>query len=363
MEEDDADFQFEIDQVVRDLQQRNRKRFALAVVPIALSVILFLFPQFYRSPDIASGFIPTIQILAIISLGFSGAAVIMVYLQTGFKNPDQFELMEEARLILHRRSASNNLDEDVKSEADRVKLQLDKAINQLNYANEELKYSSSLAAQLGDQDKDALIANLKNQLTSETAKDVLAEIEANVSISQARIEKERELFFEFEEIRMRLTKEIEALGFRGNVNLTLGAITTVIGLVILGWGVFQEVTSAVKDPWVMASHFLPRLTLVILIELFAFFFLSLYKASLAEIKYFQNELTNAESKHIALQTSIKYGDPSMIAMMVQSLASTERNYILTKDQSTAALEKAKIERATQGDFVRALQDLIKNSKP
>jgi len=38
-----------------------------------------------------------------------------------------------------------------------------------------------------------------------------------------------------------------------------------------------------------------------LIELFAYFFLKLYKSDLSEIKYFQNELTNVEMRYAAVR--------------------------------------------------------------
>ena len=52
------------------------------------------------------------------------------------------------------------------------------------------------------------------------------------------------------------------------------------------------------------AYYAPRLTLSIFIEFFSFFFLRLYKTGISEIKYFQNELTNAELKFIAVEKAI-----------------------------------------------------------
>ena len=41
--------------------------------------------------------------------------------------------------------------------------------------------------------------------------------------------------------------------------------------------------------------------MAIFIEVFSFFFLKLYKSGLADILYYQNELTNLESKFLALE--------------------------------------------------------------
>lgn len=165
------------------------------------------------------------------------------------------------------------------------------------------------------------------------------------------------LFSRFDEFRNRLLKELDSLSWRGNVNLTVGAIATIIGVILLGFSVFSEVTTN-KDVWSFVSHFAPRLTLVILIEIFAFFFLSLYKSSLAEIKYFQNELTNIESKLLALQAAIVHGDKKTVADIIAKLAATERNHVLTKGQTTVELEKAKMEQDTE-NMVKHLASFIR----
>ena len=110
--------------------------------------------------------------------------------------------------------------------------------------------------------------------------------------------------------------------------------------------------------WPFISHFVPRLTLVILIELFAYFFLSLYKASLAEIKYFQNELTNIESKELALQAALNSGEASMISDIVSKLALTERNHILSKDQTTVELERARLEKDSKSEIAKYVAELF-----
>jgi hypothetical protein len=151
--------------------------------------------------------------------------------------------------------------------------------------------------------------------------------------------------------------ELESLGRRGNLNLALGAVTTVVGLALLGLSVFSEL-SAAKDIWTFVSHFVPRLTLVLMIELFAYFFLSLYKTSLGEIKYFQNELTNIESKQIALRAALSGTDQAVVSGILTKLADTDRNHILSKDQTTVELEKARIERDGRGEIAKYLSELF-----
>jgi hypothetical protein len=91
------------------------------------------------------------------------------------------------------------------------------------------------------------------------------------------------------------------------------------------------------------ESFVPRLSLVIFIELFAYFFLRLYKDTLSEIKYFQNEITNIESKHLAVAMAISNNSDEGLIHSIDSLLSTERNHILNKGQTTVEIEKARTE--------------------
>ena len=84
--------------------------------------------------------------------------------------------------------------------------------------------------------------------------------------------------------------------------------------------------NSASDPVWYVVQFLPRLTLVVLIEIFAYFFLRLYKSSLGEIKYFQNEITNIEAKALALQAAELAGDKESTASIINRLADTDRNF-------------------------------------
>ena len=105
--------------------------------------------------------------------------------------------------------------------------------------------------------------------------------------------------------------------------------------------------------------FMPRLSLVILIELFAYFFLKLYKSSLSEIKYFQNELSNFEAKYVSLRIAIMDKDRGVFDEVIKTLARTERNYILEKGQSTVGLERAKFDQDHFLDAINSLPEKIK----
>jgi len=94
----------------------------------------------------------------------------------------------------------------------------------------------------------------------------------------------------------------------------------------------------------LISHYVPRLSLVIFIEIFAFFFLKLYKTSLFDIKYFNNEKTNFDFKILALNAS-KLDKPNAIyEYCIKQFADTERNFTIRNGESTIELEKDKLEK-------------------
>jgi predicted PurR-regulated permease PerM len=219
-----------------------------------------------------------------------------------------------------------------------------------------------LSQQIGADAKNDLIKSLKSRLLEESASELVKETFNRITAQVNAETKANTAHTHFEAFRQRLLNEIESLGRRGNINLGLGVGTTVIGMLLLGITVFYEITDT-KDAWGLLAHFLPRFSLVILIELFAYFFLSLYKTGLDEIKYFQNELTNIEAKQISLQTALNSNDTSMVNSVVIKFANTERNHILNKDQTTIELEKAKMEKESKVAIGNFLTEFFNKSKP
>jgi hypothetical protein len=140
----------------------------------------------------------------------------------------------------------------------------------------------------------------------------------------------------------RLENQITALQTRGNINLLVGIGTTFLGLAFLIYFVFT--TKSLRPSLLsFVMQFGPRLSFVIFMQVFAYFFLRLYKSSLEEIKYFQNEITNIECRLLSLTTAIRVGQDDACREVLVNLGLTERNHILEKGQTTVELEKTKID--------------------
>jgi len=194
-------------------------------------------------------------------------------------------------------------------------------------------------------------------LTDEFIKSQIDNIYSDKAISES---KRKNLLEDFEKLSFRINGELSRLRRSANLNLVIGTLTTALAIIALGYEVFNneiEFSDTVK----LLTHYLPRLSLIVFIEIFAFFFLKLYKATLADIKYFNNEKTNIDFKLISLKTALNNGDSELIKMILQELVKTERNFKLLKDESTVEIEKLKND-SNNNQILAQLIEKLKNQK-
>lgn len=92
----------------------------------------------------------------------------------------------------------------------------------------------------------------------------------------------------------RINNEIKNLKRRATVNLSWGVVLSSAALLFFFFLIYNEEIG--KNLEQVFLHFVPRLGLVVFVELLAYFFLRLYKTSLVSIQYYHNELTNIETK-------------------------------------------------------------------
>lgn len=216
-----------------------------------------------------------------------------------------------------------------------------------------LKDKKQSSIEFSESDKAEVLARVQAKLESDA---LHAYVEGIREIVSSRV-KEDALEKLFGNIIRRLGGEVQDLAKRGNLNLTLGMLTTIVGLFILGYSVFYSpITLSIQE---LLAYFLPRISLVVLVEIFAYFFLRLYKQSLSEIKYFQNEITNIESRQLALHITMRDDDASLRSKVVEELSKTERNFLIGKDQTTVDLERERMARGTYSDVASVIKDLLK----
>lgn len=152
----------------------------------------------------------------------------------------------------------------------------------------------------------------------------------------------------------RLNTEIINTSRRSNLNLVIGIVSTFFA--IFGFTTVLYLTNAMTTD--VISYFLPRIGLVIFVQIFAYFFLRLYKKGMEDIKYYQNEVTNVESKISAIEYSLVYEPtPEIQKTIVELLMKNERNAILKGKYTTHSLEMEKLNNDSNFD---KLFDMLKN---
>jgi hypothetical protein len=160
----------------------------------------------------------------------------------------------------------------------------------------------------------------------------------------------------------RLNAEIAALGRRNSVNLVCGFGAALGGIVLMY--VSMRSLGAPADLPAFLYGFAPRFSLAAFLELFAYFFLRLYRNGLTEIKYYQNEITGIEAKHTALLAARAAGSDATLDEVILAFAKTDRNMILEKGQTTAALQLARLENAGMQASLKHVADIIRTgAKP
>lgn len=184
-----------------------------------------------------------------------------------------------------------------------------------------------------------IVEELRIRVEEKATNEFLNDIKSSIKNEEFRFD----VFQRGQSTLERIYKEIEALGRRGNLNLILGVISALAGICALFFFVIS--TKAHESIYAFIIQFTPRLSIVFIIEVFSYFFLRLYKSSLIEIKYFQNEATNIENYFTALETAIHLKDKGLIKKCTEAFINTERNPLMNKDQMTRELlsEKATID--------------------
>ena len=336
------------------LERRKRQRIAMSVVPIALGMLaLFGLPYFPYIEGIGLRIFglflpayPTFIIAALFSVISGGGYLLYWYLQTGFKSSHEGIYYDHEIKISDYKGRIHSEHSD---ELEVVNEKLMVLGAQLKDVENRLSFAPGAIDELYSQMKDKLTASVGSELLNDIRKDY--EKELGIEGVEARLNHAHQ------KTSTRLEREIETLGRRGSTNLTLGVMTTLIGLLLLTAFIFT------KNDFPFGSteyliNFIPRLSLVIFVEIFAYFFLRLYKTGLSEIKYFQNELTNIESKHVALMAALRSQDSSMMNKVIEIMAATERNQIIEKGQTTVEIQKMQMDKDQFLEVAKTIASII-----
>lgn len=220
----------------------------------------------------------------------------------------------ESRLSRDEISMQRHVLHDVKS-----------AIAELHSQTKLLEKTSSI---LSESDRNEIVAKTKDKIAALMGDELLVQIEQKYGDAVAEQALRSRVTTLCDETKRRLEREAEALTRRSNVNLVIGVITTLLAVGLLAYIVLtSDITKTDGEITIttMLLHFLPRLSLVIFIEIFSFFFLRLYKNGLEDIKYYQNELTTIETSFVALECALQTDKSEAATAILTQLSNEDRN--------------------------------------
>jgi uncharacterized membrane protein len=148
----------------------------------------------------------------------------------------------------------------------------------------------------------------------------------------------------FQAGRQRLLDEAVRIDSISRRNLIIGILFSIIALAVLAWPLIaaafqQPVASQDFNIFVWASqYYLPRFAVGLLLQFVGFFFLRLYVANELDLKHNKNEITNLEMKMMGVQLAQAFGDAPSKKEILKSLAATERNFLIKKNEKSISTE-------------------------
>jgi hypothetical protein len=160
-------------------------------------------------------------------------------------------------------------------------------------------------------------------LTSTAHKGVTDELIERFQPDTRRCARDQAIRTAFHGAQDRLRSEVATLGRRGNLNLVIGVLTTAIAAGLLSYMVLNT-TVKLDSMTIILSHYLPRFMLVIFIEVFSFFFLRLYRSTLAEIHTYQTDITTLTLQEVAVLAALSSDNTEAGANLSTNLLSQKK---------------------------------------
>lgn len=215
---------------------------------------------------------------------------------------------------------------------------------------------------LTTEQRKSLVKEVTESVISDAQKAIYSKLVQESEAEKAAEKRISTLLAEISDSRSRLTSAIQALHGRASVSLGAGTLIALGGLGYLGVSIFSLDPSRHADLGYMATFIISRAGIVIAIELLAYFYLRIFKSTTEEIKYFQNELSNFDARSCSVHLSLVADDKEAIVDIAKKFASTERNFAISKEQTTVDLERSRIDATSQMAMLSAVADLFKAKK-
>jgi hypothetical protein len=159
-----------------------------------------------------------------------------------------------------------------------------------------------------------------------------------------------------ESARLRLLDHIRKLRNNSVTNLFIGIGIAFVGVIILFSAILQIQQFFGKEKHIFDTNsfvfyaLLPKLSVTLLVQIFSYFFLAMYRSNQNDIKYFQNEITLIDSLATAMIAAQRPGSAPNMKLVLAALSKNERNRVMKKSDKL-------IVTTDEAEFIRALSVL------
>lgn len=228
---------------------------------------------------------------------------------------------------------------------------------------------------LPDDEREKVIASVKSSLARKIVGEVVKDFEEKFTSSAVKKTIIGGGVHIFNDALDRLQLELKSTSIRARNNLVFGLLCLLIAVAFLLGALFirnpletvranlGEESSSTAMTLALSVELARRLSITFVTVVFAFFFLRLYSNSVHDIRYYQNEMTNLTMRKVAFAVAFTGDDEESIKELVNALAQTERNNVLSKGQTTVDLEKTKMEADVVDKLADRLSTLMKTDSP
>lgn len=164
----------------------------------------------------------------------------------------------------------------------------------------------------------------------------------------------------FEELLTELSDERETVSNRSAVNLRIGVVIATVGAGLLLYFVLSIGGEANTIDW---WQFFARFSIVVILQLFSYFFLNLYRIGLNDIKFYRNEVTNVRMMKASLISALQTEDSDLVKSILVRMSETERNFILKKGETSAAFAQNQSETMQEVKIYKMISEILSSTNP
>lgn len=139
------------------------------------------------------------------------------------------------------------------------------------------------------------------------------------------------------------------------VSLTMGISGSFISVLIFFWTTnLHGMYSGGTTFWEKIPHSTP---IIIITQVFSYFFLKSYRSSIVDLKYYQNEQTNLKAKATALKVALFMNYSQKAEAIIENLGNTERNPQKAENEDSPKTKKEK-EKESNNQLVNMVKDTL-----